>query len=118
MATNTFKRITKANIGMGSGSQTTIYTVPSGKTSIVIGILVTNKTSNEVDVTLSIDTAIAGQDDVDLLSAVKVYPHTSTEVILGKLVLNHDTTNGDVVKAYASVASAIDITFSFLEDVN
>lgn len=118
MATNTFKRITKANIGNGIGNETTIYSVPSGKTSIVVGILITNKSSNEVDVTLSIDTAISGQDDVDLLSAMKVYPNTSTEVILGKLVLNHDTTNGDVVKAYASSASSIDITFSFLEDVN
>ena len=118
MATNTFKRITKSNIGNGIGSETTVYSVPSGKTSIVIGVLITNKSTNEVDVTLRIDTSIAGQDDVDLLSAVKVYPKTSTELILGKLVLSHDTTNGDVVKAYASAASAIDITFSFLEDVN
>ena len=118
MATNTFKRITKADIGNGIGNETTVYSVPSGKTSIVIGILVTNKTSSEVDFSMRVETSIVGQDNVELVSAMKTYPNTTTELILGKLVLNHDTTNGDVVKAYASAASSIDVTFSFLEDVN
>ena len=33
-------------------------------------------------------------------------------------MITHDGSNGDVVKAYASAASAIDIHLSVLEDVN
>ena len=118
MATNTFKRETKANIGNGIGNETTIYTVPSGKTSIVVGILITNKSSSEVDVTMRIVTGIAGQDNVELVSALKLYANTSTELILGKVVLTHDSTNGDEIRAYTDASNAVDITFSLLEDVN
>ena len=118
MATNTFKRLTKASVSNSSGSPSTIYTAATNKTSIVIGCLVCNKLATQVTVTVLIDTAISGNDDVFLVKDLVVPGNTSTELVLGKVILSHDNSNGDVLKAYSNTASAIDILASVLEDVN
>ena len=118
MATNTFKRLTKENINNNSGSPSTIYTAATNKTSIVIGCLLCNKLSSQVTASVYIDTAISGNDDVFLVKDLVIPANTSTELVLGKVIMTHDNTNGDVLKAYSNTASAIDILASVLEDVN
>ena len=118
MATNTFKRVTKANISSASGSPTTLYTVPSGKTSIIIGCLITNKTTSPATINVQIDTSITAQDDVFITSGLNVPPNSGIEIAMGKVVLTHDSSNGDIVKAYGSASTTFDITLSVLEDVN
>ena len=115
---NDFKRFTKADISNNSSAPSTVYTCATNKTTIVVGCLVCNKTANDVTVTVLIDTTITGNDDVNLCSALKLPANSSAELSMGKIVLTHDNTNGDVVKAHASAASAVDVILSILEDVN
>ncbi len=118
MATNTFKRITKASLSSSSGSPTSVYTVPTSKTTILIGCLITNKTTTAATVNVKIDTAITAQDDVMLTNAMSIPANSSVELSMGKIVLNHDGSNGDTLKVWGSAASTFDITLSILEDVN
>ena len=114
---NNFNRVTFANLGNGSGSISTVYTVPTSKKSVLTGCLICNKTSSNVTIHLQIDTAISGDADVSLLHGMTIYGNSSSEISFGKLVLKHDGTNGDVLKAYANADNALDITVSLLEDV-
>ena len=118
MATNTFKRFTKADVSNNSGTPSTLYTCATNVTSIVIGCLVCNKLNSQVTASVYIDTAIVGNDDSFLVKDLVIPANTSTELVLGKVIMTHDNVNGDVLKAYSNTASAIDITVSVLEDVN
>ena len=115
---NTFLRKTASNISNNSGSPTTIYTCATNKTSIIIGCLLTNKTANEVTASVLLDTAISGDADAYLCFDLQLPPKSSAELSMGKVVLTHDNSNGDVIKAHASAASAVDVILSILEDVN
>ena len=117
MATNTFKRFTKADISNNSGTPSTLYTCATNVTSIVIGCLVCNKLSSQTTVSVYID-ALTGNDDSFLVKDLVIPANTSTELVLGKVIMTHNNVNGDVLKAYSNTASAIDITVSVLEDVN
>lgn len=111
---NNFTRKTNANIGT---TLETIYTVPSSKNSIIIGCLLCNTSGSGITADVQIDTAITGEEDVYLVKGVQIPGGSSLEVVEGKIVVKHDGTNGDVVKAKASVTNALDITLSLLEDV-
>ena len=116
MATNTFKRFTAADISNDPASPDTIYTCATNVTSIVIGCLVCNKLSSQVTVSVYIDTAIS--DNSFLVKDLVIPANTSTELVLGKVIMTHNNVNGDVLKAYSNTASAVDVTVSVLEDVN
>ena len=115
---NDFKRFTKANISNSSSSPSTVYTCATNKTAIVVGCMVCNKTANDVTVTVTLDTTISGQDDARLCDALKLPANSTAELSMGKIVLTHNNTNGDAIKAFASAASAVDVILSILEDVN
>jgi len=116
MATNTFKRFTAGDISNDPASPDTVYTCATNVTSIVIGCLVCNKLSSEVTVSVYIDTAIS--DNSFLVKDLVIPANTSTELVLGKVIMTHNNVNGDVLKAYSNTASAVDVTVSVLEDVN
>jgi len=116
MATNTFKRFTAGDISNNPASPDTVYTCATNVTSIVIGCLVCNKLSSEVTVSVYIDTAIS--DNSFLVKDLVIPANTSTELVLGKVIMTHNNVNGDVLKAYSNTASAVDVTVSVLEDVN
>lgn len=118
MATNTFKRFTAGDISNNPASPDTIYTCATNVTSIVIGCLVCNKLSSQVTVSVYIDTAISGNDDAFLVKDLAIPANTSTELVLGKVIMTHNNVNGDVLKAYSNTANAVDVTVSVLEDVN
>jgi len=116
MATNTFKRFTAGDISNNPASPDTVYTCATNVTSIVIGCLVCNKLSSQVTVSVYIDTAIS--DNSFLVKDLVIPANTSTELVLGKVIMTHNNVNGDVLKAYSNTASAVDVTVSVLEDVN
>lgn len=115
---NVFKRATKSSISNTAGTASTIYTCAANKTAIIVGCLLTNKTSSEVSVHVKLDTSIAGNDDAFLCSGLMIPGNATVELSMGKIVLTHDNTNGDVITAYASQSSAVDVILSLLEDVN
>jgi len=113
---NNFKRFMNASVGT---SLEVVYTVPSNKNSIIIGCLLCNKTGSGITADVQIDTALSGSGNADvyLVKSVQIPGGSSIEIVEGKIVLTHDGSNGDVLKAAASATSSLDITVSVLEDV-
>lgn len=112
-----FVRTPIKNVSNNSGSPSTLYTVPTAKTSIIIGCLMVNKTATEATINVFIDAKEGAGSDVFICHTLKVPEFSSVELALGKVVVTHDATAGDVVKAYASAASTFDLIISVLEGV-
>ena len=104
---NTFKRYTSNGIGT---SLTTVYTVPTGKTTVIIGGVVSNTdSSTTINATISVND---GSNEINLTGADTPIPSgTALSFIDGKVVLQA----GDIVKAKGSVASKLDIMLSIME---
>ena len=117
---NDFKRFCVPNVS--NSSNTTLYAVPAGASSaalesIVIGIVLANKTSSGITASIFIDNE-DGSNDVFIVKDASIPAGSSLEVMSGnKLVLQNDGTNGDNLEALASAANALDVTVSVLEDV-
>jgi len=116
---NDFKRFCVPNVGT---SNTTLYGVPAGASSsaletIVIGITMANKTTSGITASIFIDNE-DGTNDVFIVKDASIPAGASLEVMAGnKLVLQNDGTNADNLEGIASVANALDVTVSVLEDV-
>jgi hypothetical protein len=120
---NDFKRFVFADVGTGTGaSGNAIYTVPAGAgstalESIVIGISICNKNVSERTVGIFLDN-LSGSSDAYVVKDLKVPGNTTVELMAGnKIVVQHDGTAGDVIRAEASAATSIDVVLSVLEDV-
>jgi len=116
---NDFKRFCVPNVGT---TNTTLYGVPAGASSsaletIVIGITMANKTTSGITASIFIDNE-DGTNDVFIVKDASIPAGASLEVMAGnKLVLQNDGTNADNLEGIASVANALDVTVSVLEDV-
>ena len=116
---NTFKVVTKSSVATSSGSPTTIYTVPSSTTSIVLALLIANKHTSSIKVTVQIesDTASgttgggANNATVNVIKDVHLDDGTSLELMSGQKYVLMTT---DVLKIYADNAN-LDVTLSFME---
>ena len=123
MATNQFSRSHITSISNSSGSTTTMFATvanagSTARTYIIIGMLVCNKTSSSATVSIYNDTAISGHTDVFYIKDLSVPANSSVELSFGKIVLHHDGSNGDTIKAYGSASATFDVTLSILGDVN
>ena len=116
---NDFKRFCVPNVGT---SNTTLYGVPAGASSsaletIVIGITMANKTTSGITASIFIDNE-DGTNDVFIVKNASIPAGASLEVMSGnKLVLQNDGSNADNLEGIASIANALDVTVSVLEDV-
>ena len=120
---NDFKRFTKPNVTTSTGtSADAIYTVPStgsvAMESIIIGIYLSNTTSTGITGSVFLDAYGGASGDIYVVKDATVPAGASLEVISGgKLVVQGDGTNNDVVRISSSTASSLDVTVSVLEDV-
>ena len=109
---NTFKIKTKADIPTTS---TTLYTVPASTTSIVLGMVLTNKAASKIKASVYLESSTSDNEtneNVTLLHDVPVPQNSALEVFQGqKLVLQ--TT--DVLKVKCDTASSLDFLLSILE---
>ena len=116
---NDFKRFCVPDVGT---TNTTLYGVPAGASSsaletIVIGITMANKSTSGITASIFIDNE-DGSNDVFIVKNASIPAGASLEVMAGnKLVLQNDGTNADNLEGIASVANALDVTVSVLEDV-
>jgi len=109
MATNlnTFKNVT-ANL---TASNTTLYTAPSGYTSIVLMAQVTNITTSAANVVFGWNNVTT---NTELVYNLSVPPNDAVNVLTGKLILQ----NAHSVYASASSTSTLKLTLSVLESLN
>jgi len=98
----------------------TVYTVPAGVSTIVLGTQAANTTGSPgqmVSVTAKIRkptmTAPLYQDFV-LIDAFPVPPHEAADLVNGKLILEA----GSSLRVSASASSSVDLTVSILETSN
>lgn len=121
---NTFKAYSKALIGT---SPTTAYQVELGgavgKTAIVIGISLANRTATPINVDVQIDrpatgTTAAPSDDVYLAKDIPIPAGSTLEVMAGqKLILEYNGSAGagDKIVVTSDTVSSLDVIINALE---
>lgn len=99
----------KRNLLQLDGTLQTVYTVPTGTTTVVIGLRVANKSASDGNVSILVNDGVTsyyfGPKDVLIPTG------SSLEFIDGKLVLQA----GDSIQAQASAPGLFDLTLSIME---
>jgi hypothetical protein len=106
---NTFKSYTKASIGT---SLTDVYTVPAGTTSVVIGCNLSNRTGDQINVSMLINKADVSSDDVYLVRNIPIPNGSAFEFNAGNKII---LVAGDKIQITSDVASSVDVIMSVLE---
>ena len=93
---NVFKVITKSSVSTDSGTPTDLIDVPTNKTEIVLSLLLANKHTTSVKVTVLIVSTTnqsgshGANETVKVLSAISIDEETSLEVMSGqKYIINN-----------------------------
>jgi hypothetical protein len=121
MATE-FKRATMADVPTTAlpntaNTNSDLYTVPSNCDTVVIGMLLTNKSGQSVNADAMIEVQSGQGENVYLVKGVQVPSGASLEIIVGKVVVaNTGSGTGDTVQVRCDTASALDATLSVLEN--
>lgn len=106
---NTFKNAATANVT--SGSYDTLYTTPSATQTVVLGLAIANKNTQEVKVKVQFtDTSAA--TSYQLLEDVAIPGNTTLETLAGqKYILEA----GDILKVQADTATSLDVVLGIME---
>jgi hypothetical protein len=94
-----------------STSEQTIYTTPTGLTTIVLGAQASNLTNAGVTITF---TLVKNATNFVMLKEFTIPPNDAAEVTTGKLVIEE----GSSVKAIVSANNAVNLVLSILETTN
>lgn len=106
---NTFKSYTKSSIGISTQD---VYTAPVATTSVVIGLVLSNRTGNQVTCDVLLNKSNVASDDVYLIRNLLLPNGSSFEYISGsKLIME----TGDIIQVVSDTASSVDVTVSVLE---
>jgi hypothetical protein len=121
MATE-FKRATMADVVTTalpntSNTNSDLYTVPSNCDTVIIGLLLTNKSGASIVADVLIEVQSGQGEDVYLVKGAQVPVGSALEVISGKVVVaNTGSGTGDTLQVRCDTASALDATVSILEN--
>ena len=107
---NTFKNAFAANVS--NSSYVDLYTVPSSKTTIILGLALCNKTASAVNITVQMQDTSNSNNDFQVLDTVSIPARTTLEVLAGQKYVLETT---DVLRVKAGTGSAIDATLGFME---
>jgi hypothetical protein len=92
-------------------SEQTLYTTPTGLTTIVLGAQASNIGNSPATITFTLR---KNSTDYVMLNAFEIPPNDAAEVTTGKLVIEE----GSSVKAVVSANSTINLILSILETSN
>lgn len=92
-------------------SEQTLYTTPTGLTTIVLGAQASNIGNTAASVTFTLR---KNNTDYVMLNAFEIPPNDAAEVTTGKLVIEE----GSSVKAVVSANNTINLVLSILETSN
>ena len=94
-----------------------LYTVPANCDTVIIGLLLTNKSGASIVADVMIEVQSGQGEDVYLIKGAQVPVGSALEVISGKVVVaNTGAGTGDTVQVRCDTASALDATISILEN--
>jgi hypothetical protein len=94
-----------------TASSSAIYTVPSGRTAIIIGCQVTNVGIASHGLTLSWTDSSDANAQIYLAETIPIPDAAAYEPIGGKLVLEA----GDVLRGFGDTTGVLEVTVSILE---
>ena len=112
---NTFKIKTKAAMPTSAGTPLTLYTVQSGETAVVLGLLLCNVHTSAITVSVQIVSSTNDHETNETVYAVRNAPISvggTLEVLTGSKVVLQAS---DVLKIDCSVSAKIDATLSVME---
>ena len=121
MATE-FKRSTMADVVTTalpntSNANSDLYVVPSNCDTVIIGLLLTNKSGASIVADVLIEVQSGQGEDVYLVKGAQVPVGSALEVISGKVVVaNTGSGTGDTLQVRCDTASSLDATVSVLEN--
>jgi hypothetical protein len=94
-----------------------LYTVPANCDTVIIGLLLTNKSGSSIVADVMIEVQSGQGENVYLVKGAQVPVGSALEVISGKVVLaNTGSGTGDTLQVRCDTASALDATVSILEN--
>ena len=100
-----------------SNTNSDLYTVPANCDTVIIGLLLTNKSGASVVADVMIEVQSGQGEDVYLVKGAQVPVGSALEVISGKVgVANTGGGTGDTLQVRCDTASALDATVSILEN--
>ena len=102
-----------------SNTNSDLYTVPANCDTVIIGLLLTNKSGASVVADVMIEVQSGQGEDVYLVKGAQVPVGSALEVISGKVVIANTTgtgSNGDILCVRASADNVMDATLSILEN--
>ena len=101
-----------------SNANSDLYTVPANCDTVIIGLLLTNKSGASIVADVLIEVQSGQGEDVYLVKGAQVPVGSALEVISGKVVVANTAGSGlgDCVQVRCDTASAIDATISVLEN--
>lgn len=106
---NTFKNAATADVT--SGSYDTLYTTPSATQTVVLGLAIANKNTQEVKVKVQFIDA-TDSSTYQLLEDVAIPGNTTLETLAGqKYILEA----GDILKVQADTATSLDVVLGIME---
>ena len=121
MATE-FKRSTMADVVTTalpntSNANSDLYAVPANCDTVIIGLLLTNKSGSSIVADVMIEVQSGQGENVYLIKGAQVPVGSALEVISGKVVVaNTGSGTGDTLQVRCDTASALDATVSILEN--
>tara|TARA_B100001939_G_scaffold280779_1_gene249518 strand:+ start:10898 stop:11251 length:354 start_codon:yes stop_codon:yes gene_type:complete len=113
---NSFKVVTRDVCPASAGTPETLYTVQTGSTIVMLGLILANVHTAQVtaSVTLVSTTTQTGQTQNTTSHIIKDVPIPSgstLSVLDGKIILNV----GDIIKIDCSIADKLSATMSYME---
>ena len=100
-----------------SNANSDLYTVPANCDTVIIGLLLTNKSGASVVADVMIEVQSGQGENVYLVKGAQVPVGSALEIISGKVVVaNTGSGTGDTLQVRCDTASALDATVSILEN--
>ena len=100
-----------------SNANSDLYVVPSNCDTVIIGLLLTNKSGASIVADVMIEVQSGQGENVYLIKGAQVPVGSALEVISGKVVVaNTGSSTGDTLQVRCDTASALDATVSILEN--
>ena len=112
---NTFKVKTNGAMPATAGNFLTLYTVPSGTTTVILGLMLCNIHTSQVTASVKLvsDTSdTETNEDVLLVKDIPIPVGSTVELLSGNKVVMQTT---DVLKIDCSVAQKLDASLSIME---
>lgn len=107
---NTFKVKTKGGGSTGANTAVAIYATPSSTTAIILGLTLSNISSSNIEVTVSLENNDG--DNVSIVTNAEIPAKSALELMTGnKYVLEV----ADTIKVTSNTANSVDTTLSIME---